>query len=147
MAAKVESATGQTSEERLEEFHKRLASSSLAGHWQARTQVPKLKPWVWRWKDIYSALEEAGELVPMGGAGAATNRRTVQLINPALTGVKSTSRTLHVSIQLVKPGETAEAHRHAFCRAVQGRNVHHGRRRADDHGAGGPPGTARLGLA
>ena len=114
MAAKFESATGQTGDERLEDFHKRLASSSLAGHWQARTQVPKLKPWVWRWKDIYSALEEAGELVPMGGAGAATNRRTVQLINPALTDLKATSRTLHVSIQLVKPGETAEAHRHTF---------------------------------
>jgi len=50
----------------------------------------------------------------MGGAGAATNRRTVQLINPALTDLKATSRTLHVSIQLVKPGETAEAHRHTF---------------------------------
>ena len=114
MAAKVESATGQTVDERLEDFHRRLADSSLAGHWQTRDQVPKLKPWVWRWKDIYAALIESGELVQMGGAGEANNRRTVQLINPALTGVKSTSRTLHVSIQLVKPGETAEAHRHAF---------------------------------
>jgi len=114
MADKADSATGQAGNERLEELHKRLANSSLAGHWQSREQVPKLKPWVWRWKDIYSALEEAGELVAMGGAGEANSRRTVQLMNPALTGVKATSRTLHVSIQLVKPGETAEAHRHTF---------------------------------
>jgi gentisate 1,2-dioxygenase len=35
-------------------------------------------------------------------------------MNPALTVEKATTRTLQVSIQLVKPGETAECHRHTF---------------------------------
>jgi gentisate 1,2-dioxygenase len=53
-------------------------------------------------------------VVELGGAGDAAARRTVQLINPALMTEKSTSRTFQVSIQLVKPGETAECHRHTF---------------------------------
>jgi gentisate 1,2-dioxygenase len=63
---------------------------------------------------IHSCLEESGEVVELGGAGDAAARRTVQLINPALMTEKSTSRTFQVSIQLVKPGETAECHRHTF---------------------------------
>jgi len=42
MAAKVDRATGQTGDERLEDFHRRLADSSLAGHWQSREQVRAL---------------------------------------------------------------------------------------------------------
>ncbi len=112
--AKSSAALIQTGEERLEALHRRLAENSLAGHWQSRQRRPKLKPCVWRWEVISSCLQEAGEVVPLGGAGDATARRTVQLINPALTAEKATSRTLHVSIQLVKPGETAQAHRHTF---------------------------------
>ncbi len=114
MAGNDESTKYGAGDERLEEFQRRLAESSLAGHWESRDQIPKLKPFVWRWKDIHSALMESGELVSMGGAEDANNRRTIQLINPALTGIKTLSRTLHVSVQMVKPGETAEAHRHAF---------------------------------
>ena len=104
----------ESGNEKLEALHQRLAENALAGHWQSRDQAPKLEPWVWPWSAIHSCLMEAGEVVPIGGAGDATARRTVQLINPALTGPKSTSRTFHVSVQLVKPGETAEAHRHTF---------------------------------
>ena len=108
------STTARTHEELLEALHKRLAENSLAGHWQDRDKLPTLEPWLWRWSAIESTLMEAGEVVGLGSAGSAEARRTVQLINPALTGIKNTSRTLHVSIQLVKPGEIAEAHRHTF---------------------------------
>jgi len=55
---------------------------------------------------------ESGEVVQLGGVDDAANRRTVQLVNPALTNKKATTRTLQMSIQLVKPGERAECHRH-----------------------------------
>ena len=37
----------------------------------------------------------------------------MQLVNPAITNFKATSRTIQMSIQLVKPGERAECHRHS----------------------------------
>jgi gentisate 1,2-dioxygenase len=55
---------------------------------------------------------ESGEVVKLGGIDDAAKRRTVQLVNPAITNLKATSRTIQMSIQLVKPGERAECHRH-----------------------------------
>jgi gentisate 1,2-dioxygenase len=57
---------------------------------------------------------ESGAVVQLGGADDAAKRRTVQLVNPSLTDRKATSRTLQMSIQLVKPGERAECHRHTM---------------------------------
>lgn len=96
----------------LEALHQRLAENSLGGHWQSREKPPKLKPWVWPWSAIYSCLMESGEVVKLGGIDDAAKRRTVQLVNPAITNLKATSRTIQMSIQLVKPGERAECHRH-----------------------------------
>ena len=99
-------------EPRLEALHRRMAENSLGGHWQPRLSATKLEPFLWPWSVIYSCLMESGEVVKLGHIGEAANRRTVQLVNPALTAQKSTSRTLQMSIQLVKPGERAECHRH-----------------------------------
>jgi gentisate 1,2-dioxygenase len=100
--------------QRLEALQKRLAANSLSGHWQRRERPQPLQPYLWPWSVIHSCLEESGEVVGLGKSGDATARRTVQLINPALTVEKATTRTLQVSVQLVKPGETAECHRHTF---------------------------------
>ena len=109
----------RTTDERLEALHERLAANSLGGHWQApREPKPKLKPWVWPWSVVYSCLEESGEVVPLGEAGTPNNRRTVNLVNPAMTATKRTSQTLQMSIQLVKPGEVATALRHT-CNAMR----------------------------
>ena len=97
----------------LEALHQRLAENSLGGHWQSREKPAKLKPWVWPWSAIYSCLMESGEVVKLGGIDDAAKRRTVQLVNPAITNLKATSRTIQMSIQLVKPGERAECHRHS----------------------------------
>ena len=97
---------------RLEALHQRLAGNSLSGHWQERQRRPEMKPQVWHWPVIYSCLQEAGEVIQLGAADSATARRTVQLMNPGLTAQKATSRTLQMSVQLVKPDEVAEAHRH-----------------------------------
>jgi gentisate 1,2-dioxygenase len=97
---------------RLEALHQRMAENSLGGHWQSRERAAKLVPFVWPWSVIYSCLMESGEVVKLGHVGDAANRRTVQLVNPALKAQKATTRTLQMSIQLVKPGERAECHRH-----------------------------------
>ena len=93
-------------------LHKRLADYSLGGHWQPREKNPDLVPHIWPWSIIHSCLMESGEVIKLGGIDDAAKRRTVQLVNPSLTNKKATSRTLQMSIQLVKPGERAECHRH-----------------------------------
>ena len=98
----------------LNALHARLAQYSLGGHWQKRQTNPNLVPHLWPWSVIYSCLMESGEVVKLGGVDDAAKRRTVQLVNPALTDKKATSRTLQMSIQLVKPGERAECHRHTM---------------------------------
>src|SRR4030095_11383349 len=97
----------------LKALHQRLAENSLGGHWQSREKPPKLKPWVWPWSAIYSCLMESGEVVKLGGIDDAAKRRTVQLVNPAITNLQATSRTIQMSIHLVKPGERAECQRHS----------------------------------
>ena len=93
-------------------LHARLAEHSLGGHWQPRERNPDLVPHLWPWSVIHSCLMESGEVVKLGGIDDAAKRRTVQLVNPSLTNKKATTRTLQMSIQLVKPGERAECHRH-----------------------------------
>ena len=101
-----------TQDQRVEALHNRLAEHSLGGHWQDRERAPALVPHVWPWEAIHTCLVESGKVIALGHAADAANRRTVQLVNPAITNLKSTTRTLQMSIQLVKPGETAECHRH-----------------------------------
>ena len=124
----------------LEALHQRLAENSLGGHWQSREKPPKLKPWVWPWSAIYSCLMESGEVVKLGGIDDAAKRRTVQLVNPAITNLKATSRTIQMSIQLVKPGERAECHRHygggaAIRRRRRRHRLYQRRRRRNADGA------------
>lgn len=97
---------------RLEALHRTLAENSLAGHWQPRQRPPELQPHLWRWPVVYSCLMESGEVVQLGHIDEAAKRRTVQLVNPGTTAFKSTTRTIQMSVQLVKPGERAECHRH-----------------------------------
>jgi gentisate 1,2-dioxygenase len=95
-------------------LHERLAQHSLGGHWQTREKNPDLMPYLWPWSVIHSCLMESGEVVQLGGVEDAAKRRTVQLVNPTLTDKKATPRTVQMSIQLVKPGERAECHRHTI---------------------------------
>ncbi|HWO42279.1 MAG TPA: cupin domain-containing protein [Candidatus Eisenbacteria bacterium] len=97
---------------RLDALHRRMAEHSLGGHWQPREGKPELVPFLWPWATIYSCLIESGEVVKLGHIDEAAKRRTVQLVNPAIRAQKATSRTLQMSVQLVKAGERAECHRH-----------------------------------
>jgi gentisate 1,2-dioxygenase len=93
-----------------------LASLDLEGHWRLSGAVladeprPLASAHLWRWADIRRLLLRAGDIRALdGGAG----RRTVRLCMPGLEQ-KWATRTIHASFQLVKPGETAEAHRHSL---------------------------------
>jgi gentisate 1,2-dioxygenase len=98
---------------RIEALHRRLAENSLGGHWQPREEkTPNLVPFLWKWSAIYSCLIESGEVIKLGKIDEAAKRRTVNLVNPSIAARKATSRTMQMSVQLVRPGENAECHRH-----------------------------------
>jgi gentisate 1,2-dioxygenase len=102
---------GYLQNEKVTALDRRMAENYLTGHWQTGgEQEEDLKPWLWRWPVIYSCLQEAGQVVPLGKVDDPNNRRTVQLRNPGQS--RGVSRTLGMSVQLVNPGETAECHRH-----------------------------------
>jgi gentisate 1,2-dioxygenase len=103
----------QSIEDRRQALEDQMVENSMAGHWmpQQERHAP-LVPYLWKWSSIYPFLMEAGEVVEIGHADEATARRTVNLVNPAIREYKQTSRTLQMSVQLIKPGERAEAHRH-----------------------------------
>jgi len=93
--------------DRIKDLDERLKKNSLGGHWQRVERPGPIDALMWHWDDIYSGLIESGEVVRLG---EDTLRRTVQLRNPKLpTG---TTKTIQMSIQLVRPGERARAHRH-----------------------------------
>lgn len=105
-----------TEDAALSALNDELEALHLEGHWRLSGAVlgaeprPVTEANLWRWADIRRVLLQAGELRAIdGGAG----RRTVRLCAPGLAE-KWATRTIHASFQLVKPGETAEAHRHSL---------------------------------
>jgi gentisate 1,2-dioxygenase len=109
----------------LARLDEEIAQYNLEGHWKLVGGLPPepkpyAKPYLWRWHDIRRLLWRAGE---MRGIEGGASRRTVRLCTPG-HGLKWTTPTIHASVQLVKPGEVAEAHRHsmgAFRFVLEGR--------------------------
>lgn len=101
--------------EALARLNAELLSHNLEGHWKLANVIKPEptawgEPYLWRWLDIRRLLWRAGEM--RGIEGGAT-RRTVRLCTPGL-GAKWATPTIHASVQLVKPGEIADAHRHSM---------------------------------
>lgn len=63
---------------------------------------------VWRYSDVKPILDVAGGLVDHQMA----DRRNLTMTNPVEGNLYSTVRTLVAAYQSIKPGETADAHRH-----------------------------------
>jgi gentisate 1,2-dioxygenase len=102
----------------LEIFNEKLRHNHLEGLWKTFAEQPlkpepssSFKPWVWRWEDLSEALTEAEEKVTLEGV---EDRRVIRMVNPALGDGGPTSLTMQMSLQLVKPGEIARAHRHTI---------------------------------
>lgn len=100
----------------LEELTRELKEKNLMGYWSMARGDLRVEPsapfgpCLWRWQDIYQAIEKAGEIV--GLDQSFQFRRFVGFHNPALK--LGTTHTLLLGAQLVKPGEIAAAHRHTM---------------------------------
>jgi gentisate 1,2-dioxygenase len=100
----------------LDQLNRELAANHLAGFWTGNVTgfeqniepASSIVPHVWKWAHIYDGLMKARELVNMEMA----ERRTVRLSNPG--GKGWATPTVHMSVQLVRPGEIAKAHRHSL---------------------------------
>ena len=99
-----------------EELYAALEKQNISCLWRAKgaaqPKAPRVEsvPHIWRWRDIRPALALAGDLVTAQEA----ERRVLMLINPGYT--TSTLRTVGLmfsGIQMIRPGETADRHRHA----------------------------------
>lgn len=115
--------TVENDEALIEQFDRDLAELSMMGHWRGvprQREAPPNRAQLWRWEDIYPNLMRAGELMDL----EYSDRRTLQLITQ---GLDRTSPNVQMSIQLVKPGEVATAHRHRFAATrfiVQGKDAY-----------------------
>jgi gentisate 1,2-dioxygenase len=95
-------------------YYGELARHNFVGGW-ARTEPalwsaprPKFKPSVWRYAAARTALDEAGQFVPVEQA----ERRNLIMVSPAEGNVYATSRNIVSAYQMVKAGEKARSHRH-----------------------------------
>jgi gentisate 1,2-dioxygenase len=102
----------------LDDLNRDLRAKHMAGFWAEnivefdKDMEPKTaaRPHLWKWSDIYDGLLKAGKLVSLEQA----ERRTIRLMNPGIPGPTGMTTTVHMSVQLVKPGEIAKAHRHSI---------------------------------
>lgn len=100
----------------LDDLNRELRAKHLAGFWAenivefGRDIEPRAgsQAHLWRRPDIYDGVMRARELVSL----EQSERRTIRLMNPGIPGPTGVSTTVHLSVQLVKPGEVARAHRH-----------------------------------
>ena len=100
----------------LDQLNRELAGNHLAGFWTGNVTGfeqniephSHVMPHLWKWSHIYDGLMRARELVNMEMA----ERRTLRLSTPGGNGWATP--TIHMSVQLVRPGEIAKAHRHSL---------------------------------
>jgi gentisate 1,2-dioxygenase len=101
----------------VEAFDIDLEKRHIEGLWKLygappRTEPPKtLRPYLWRWAEVRRDLARAAEVVDLG---PTEERRVLRLVNPGMQNRRATTHTMQMSFQLVKPGETARAHRHTI---------------------------------
>ena len=126
-------------EELLRELDEKLRHLSVEGLWSPASDADmatynkdphtSVQPHVWKWKDLYEAIQTVGN---MHGLAGKAERRVLRLINPAYRNQtnrrqRTTTHTMLMTIQLLKPGEVAHDHRHnfaAFRFVVKGRGAH-----------------------
>lgn len=102
--------------EQMETFYRELEDKNMDALWRGRPPARPNRgmeapytPCHWAWTDIRSFMDRAARLLT---PGRDAERRVVQLINPALVGLRSASHTLTANVQMVLPGEIAPSHRH-----------------------------------
>ena len=107
-------ATSQDRAAELEVLYKSFTDLNMEGGWHRRFPAlwpePRRNflPFVWHYADVKPILDCAGELVSTEQAELST----LTMFNPVEGNIYSTVRTIVAAYQMIKPGETARAHRH-----------------------------------
>jgi gentisate 1,2-dioxygenase len=95
-------------------YYDKISKKDLAPLWEVLrnvvTKEPKSKcvPAIWKYEEVKKLMLEAGEVITAEEA----ERRVLVLENPALRGQTRITNSLFAGIQLIMPGEIAEAHKH-----------------------------------
>ncbi len=110
----------------LRELDLKLRGLSVEGLWSPASDADmatyskdphtSVLPHVWKWPELYSAIQTVAN---MHGLDGKAERRVLRLINPAYLDQKNrrqrtTTHTMLMTLQLLKPGEVAHDHRHNF---------------------------------
>ncbi len=106
----------------LDAFYAELENDSLQGLWRvvrnmmSRTPSSPARPFHWQWPRLRRHLDAAAELIGVADIAKAdrvADRRVLVLVNPGLKERNTTTPTIAASLQLIRPGEVAPAHRHS----------------------------------
>ncbi len=95
-------------------FYDKISKQDMTPLWEVLrnvvTKEPKSKASakVWKYDDIKKSILEAGELITPEEA----ERRVLVLENPTLRGQSRATNSLFAGVQLIMPGEVADAHKH-----------------------------------
>jgi len=115
-----------TEEEVLKQLEAKMKSLSVDGLWSETSEADRatyskdprtsVVPHLWKWSDLYETIQRVGN---MRGLDGRAERRVLRLINPAYVDAtnrrnRTTTHTMLMTLQLLKPGEIAQAHRHNF---------------------------------
>src|SRR5947199_846815 len=96
-------------------YYERIGQHSMTPLWEVLGALvppqprPPIVPALWRYADVREHVLEAGRLI----SAEEAERRVLILENPALRGQSCITQSLYAGLQLILPGETAPAHRHA----------------------------------
>src|SRR5215813_6270561 len=95
-------------------YYDKISKFDMAPLWEVLrnvvTKEPKSRcaPAIWKYDDVKRLMLEAGDVITADEA----ERRVLVLENPNLRGQTRVTNTLFAGIQLIMPGEIAEAHKH-----------------------------------
>jgi gentisate 1,2-dioxygenase len=95
-------------------YYDKISKYDLAPLWEVlknivtKEPVSKCKPAIWRFADVKRLMLEAGEVITPEEA----ERRVLVLENPAQRGKSRITNSLFAGVQLILPGEIADAHQH-----------------------------------
>jgi gentisate 1,2-dioxygenase len=104
-----------TDTEELEAFYQSLESHEAAALWTVANDIepwfpqPKGIPMLWSYEGLRPKLLEAARLVTGDDAG----RRVIYMANPGLRHIAAAAGLLYTGLQIMNPGESMTAHRHA----------------------------------
>jgi 1-hydroxy-2-naphthoate dioxygenase len=87
---------------------RRQADAAIPGGAVASEPVPAGVPHIWKWDEIHPSLMESCDALPE----SRTARRALAFKNPELP--RCTAQTMGMAIQVIRPRETAWAHRHTI---------------------------------